>query len=143
MVVSAKKKIGRALGGRRLLIIAVRFPLHILNHTISSRREGARRIIRLSSQLFERDALGLGDEKSQEDPQQHEESIDLHDIVLPRVGSRAGSTGSSTASAERRDGRLCDDRAEFAGGSGDTVRGGAVASWEAFARDDEGGCVRT
>lgn len=52
------------------------------------------------------------------------------------LGAGAGADGSQGA----EDG-LRDDGADFAGGGGEPVRGGAVAGGETFAGDDEGGGV--
>lgn len=49
--------------------------------------------------------------------------------------------GCRTAGAERSNGSLGDDGADLAGCSGDTVAGGAVASWEALSWHDEGCAV--
>lgn len=51
------------------------------------------------------------------------------------------SLGRVAASAEGCNSALSDDGTDFARTSGDSMRGGAVASWEALARDDEGGGV--
>jgi hypothetical protein len=73
-----------------------------------------RTILRLSSQLLERNPLRLGNKQRQEASQQHEESVNLHDVVLPRVGGRSRGAGGGTPGAQRRDGRLGDDGAELA-----------------------------
>lgn len=81
----------------------------------------------LASKLLESLALGLGDQKSGEATEEHEESVDLHDVVEP--GGLV--LGGGAAGAEGSDEDLGDDGADFAGGGGDTVGGGAVAGWEA------------
>lgn len=79
--------------------------------------------------------LGLWDEEGGKDTAKHEQGEDLHDVVQPRrwiVGRRVtfGSEGSEHD--------LGNDGADFAGCGGDTVGGGAVACWEAFAGHNEG-----
>ena len=87
-----------------------------------------RRARDLAGKLLESLALGLGDQKSGETAQKHEEGVDLHDVVEPgRLVGRSGAAG-----AEGTDEDLGDDGADFAGGSGDTVGGGAVAGREAW-----------
>jgi hypothetical protein len=81
----------------------------------------------LAGQLLESLALGLGDEESGEDTAQHEQGVDLHDVVEPR----ALVCGSCAADAEGSDENLGDDGANLAGGGGDAVGGRAVAGWEA------------
>jgi hypothetical protein len=73
----------------------------------------------LPGQLLESLALGLGDQESGEDTAQHEQSVDLHDVVEPG----ALVCGSCAADAEGSDEDLGDDGADFAGGSGDAVGG--------------------
>ena len=51
--------------------------------------------------------------------------------------------GGSTADSERADNDLGNNRADFACGSRQAVGSRAVAGREAFARDDEGGSIRT
>ena len=82
----------------------------------------------LASKLLESLALGLGDQKSGEAAQKHKQSVDLHDVVEP--GRFVGR--SSTAGAEGADEDLGNDGAYLAGGSRDTVGGGAVAGWETW-----------
>jgi hypothetical protein len=82
----------------------------------------------LASKLLESLALGLRDQKSGEATEKHEESVDLHDVVEP-----GGLVfGGGAAGAEGTDEDLGDDGADFAGGGGDAVGGGAVAGWEAW-----------
>jgi len=59
---------------------------------------------------------------------EHEESVDLHDVVEPWVGVGLGGVATG---AKRTNEHLGEDRANLARSSGDTVRGGAVASWKA------------
>lgn len=93
----------------------------------------------LTSKFFESLAFRLGDQQRREDTAEHEESKDLHDVVEPRGGVGLGrATGT-----QRTEDALRDDGTDFAGGGGDTVRGGTVASREAFTRNDESGGVRT
>ena len=68
----------------------------------------------------------------------HEQSIDLHDVVEP---GRGIIRGDGAPGAQRADEDLRDDGAYFARGGRDAVGRGAVARGEAFAGDDEGGCV--
>ena len=82
----------------------------------------------LAGKLLESFALGLGDQKSGEAAQKHEEGVDLHDVVEPgRLVGRSGAAG-----AEGTDEDLGDDGTDLAGGGGDTVGGGAVAGGEAW-----------
>ena len=92
----------------------------------------------LARQLLERLALRLGDERGGADAAQHEQGVDLHDVVEPgrRVGARDGA-----ARAQRADDHLGDDGADLARGGRQAVRGGAVARGEALAGHDEGGGV--
>jgi hypothetical protein len=81
-----------------------------------------------AGKLLESLALGLRDQKSGEAAEKHEQSVDLHDVVEP-----GGLVfGGGAAGAEGTDENLGDDGADFAGGGGDTVGGGAVAGWEAW-----------
>ena len=84
----------------------------------------------LASKLLESLALGLGDQESGEATEKHEESVNLHDMVEPW----GLVLGGGAAGAKGTDEDLSDDGADFAGGGGDTVRGGAVAGWEAWVR---------
>ena len=92
----------------------------------------------LAAQLLERLPLGLRDQEGGTDTEQHEEGIDLENVVHPGVGVAAWD---STAGAERGDGALADDGADLAHGSGQAVRGRSVAGGEDLAGDDEGGGV--
>jgi hypothetical protein len=73
----------------------------------------------LAGQLLESLALGLGDQESGEDTAQHEQGVDLHDVVEPG----AFVCGSRAADAEGSDEDLGDDGADFAGGGGDSMGG--------------------
>lgn len=64
----------------------------------------------LTSQLFERLALGLRNAECSEDTQEHEESVDLEHVIEPRIGVRLGCATNT----ERCNGGLCDDGADFA-----------------------------
>ena len=97
-------------------------------HAARKSRVVLRRAGDLASKLLESLALGLGDQKSGEAAQKHEEGVDLHDVVEPGRLVR----GCGAAGAEGTDEDLGDDGADFAGGGGDTVGGGAVAGWEAW-----------
>ena len=96
-----------------------------------------RRTRNLTGQFLEGLAPGLGDEIGEEDAEEHEEGVDLHDMVEPR----GGIVGRCAMDADRADEHLGDDGTDLARGGGETVRGGAVAGREAFAGDDEGGGV--
>lgn len=85
-------------------------------------------------------ALGLGNQESGEDTAKHEESKNLHDVLEPRG---VGGTSRSATVNERPEDTLSNDGADFARGSRETVRGGTVASREAFSRHDEGGGIGT
>ena len=64
----------------------------------------------LAGELLESLALGLGDEESGEDTAEHEQRVDLHDVVEP--GALVG--GGCAAGAEGSDEDLGDDGADFA-----------------------------
>ena len=109
--------------------------LLLLTRIVSRNRHAARKsgiVLRragdLASKLLESLALGLGDQESGEATEKHEESVDLHDVVEPW----GLVLGGGAAGAEGTDEDLGDDGADFAGGGGDTVGGGAVAGWEAW-----------
>ena len=111
--------------------------LLLLTRIVSRHRHAARQsgiVLRsagdLASKLLESLALGLGDQESGEAAEKHEESVNLHDMVEPW----GLVLGGGAAGAEGTDEDLGDDGADFAGGSGDTVGGGAVAGWEAWVR---------
>jgi hypothetical protein len=91
----------------------------------------------LTRQNLKSDSLGLRNEQRGENTQEHKESIDLQHVVEPRVGICLGGT----ADTERSNSGLCNDGANFAGCSGDTVRCRAVTCREAFTGDDESGCI--
>ena len=110
-----------------------------LRHRIPVSRIIVPRPWHLARQFLERLTLRLRNQQCGKDTTQHEEGIDLHDVVEPWGSVRCGCT----ADAERADDDLGDDGADFAGSSGQTVRGGAVAGWEALAGDDEGSSIRT
>ncbi len=92
----------------------------------------------LASQILEGLSLGLWDEEGSEDTGEHEDGVDLHDMVEPWAGA---GLGRCTAGSERSDGGLSDDGAHLARGGRDTVGGGTVAGWEALAGNNEGSCV--
>jgi hypothetical protein len=118
-----------ALLGRLLAII-------ICNHTAVSIASGVG-ILLVTGQLFEGLSLGLGNAQCGEDTQEHEEGVDLHDVVLVWVRNGLGGTLGS----ELGDTGLADDGANLAHTSGEAVGGGTVAGREAFTGDNEGGCV--
>jgi hypothetical protein len=74
---------------------------------------------------------------------EHEESIYLHDMVLPRACSSSCGARLRSPGCETRKSSLPDDRTNLSRTSGDSVGGGAIASWKAFAGDDECRCVGT
>lgn len=94
-------------------------------------------IVILTAELFKRLASSLGDENGGEAAEQHEESIDLKDVVHPRSSDLLGGS----TSAQSSDGTLADDGSDLAGGSGDTVGGGTVTGGEHLTGDNEGGRV--
>lgn len=88
----------------------------------------------LASELLESFALGLWDQKGSEDTKEHEEGVDLHDVVEPW----GGVGGSRTADAEGSNEHLGYDSTDLTRGGGEAVGGRPVASWEALAGNDEG-----
>ena len=95
-------------------------------------------ILLVARQLLEGLALRLRDAQGREDTEEHEQCVNLHDVTLVWVGD---CLGGCAFGAQLRDTGLADDGADFAHAGGETVGGGAVACGEAFAGDDEGGCV--
>jgi len=91
----------------------------------------------LTSQLLQSLPLGLGHQQGGEDTTEHEERVDLHDVVEPR----GGVGGGGSLGTERADEDLGNDGADFAGGGGETVGGGTVTGRETFTGGDEGGGV--
>lgn len=74
-------------------------------------------IVVLAAELFEGLASSLRDEKGGKATEQHEKSVNLQDVVHPRVwGVSGGAAGS-----EGGNGTLANDGADFARGSRDTV----------------------
>ena len=111
---------------------------------VDARTAAVRRVVvggagNLAGEFLECLALGLGNEQGSETTAQHEESIDLHDVVEPGRGIGLGSA----TRAKLADGDLGDDGADLARGGGDAVGGRAIPGGEALAGNDEGGCVRT
>lgn len=97
-------------------------------HAARKSRVVLRRAGDLASKLLESLALGLGDQKGGEATQQHEEGVDLHDVVEPgRLVLGGGAAGAEGTNED-----LGDDGADFAGGGGYTVGSRAVAGWEAW-----------
>lgn len=91
----------------------------------------------LAAQFLQRLALGLGDKQTGDDPTEHEQSEDLHDVVEP-----GGLVVLLRATVDQRtEHALGDDSSDLARGSADAVRGGSVAGREALARNNEGGGV--
>jgi len=89
------------------------------------------------SKVLKSPALRFGNQQSSEDTAEHECTEDLHDVVEPWTWVSLGST----ARAEGSDAALSDDGTDLAKPGGDAVGGGTVASGEALAGDNEGGCV--
>lgn len=98
-----------------------------------------RRGLVFAGELFEGLALGLGDEEGGEAAEQHEQGVDLENVVHPRVGVLLGGAVGS----EDGDGTLADDGADLAGGGRDTVGGGSVSGGEHLTGNDECSHVRT
>lgn len=94
-------------------------------------------VVILTAELFKSLASGFGDEDCGEAAEQHEESVDLKDVVHPRSSDLLGGS----ASAQGSDGTLADDGSDLAAGSGDTVGGGTVTGGEHLTGDDKGGGV--
>jgi hypothetical protein len=94
-------------------------------------------VVILTAELFKGLAGSLGDEEGGEAAEQHEESVDLKDVVHPRSSVRLGGA----ASAQGSNGTLADDGSDLAGGSGDTVGGGTVTGGEHLTGDNKGGGV--
>lgn len=89
----------------------------------------------LTGKLLESLPLGLRYKQCSEDTTQHEECEDLHDVIEPGRRVRLGRIAFGT---EWSKDSLGNDSADFARSGRQTVRGGAVASWETFTRYDEG-----
>lgn len=87
----------------------------------------------LVGELLEGLALGLGDEESNNETDEHEESKDLEQLGDEGVGT--------TAVLELGESDLGNDGTELSGTGSDTVTGGAVAGGEDLTGDDEGGRV--
>ena len=94
----------------------------------------------LTSELLKSLALGLWNQKSGEDTEEHEERENLENVVEP--WRWVGSCWVA-ADTERCDGGLSDDRSDLTSSGGETVRGRSVTSWETLARNDECGGVGT
>jgi hypothetical protein len=77
-------------------------------------------ILLIARQLFEGLSLGLGNAQRGEDAEEHEEGVDLHDVVLVRVSDRFGG---GALGAELGDAGLSDDGADLAHAGGETVGG--------------------
>lgn len=95
----------------------------------------------LPRQLLQRLPLRLRDQKRGEQPAQHEQRKDLHDVVQPRRGVAARRAREGAARAQGPEDALRDDGADFPARGREAVRGGAVARREALAGHDEGGGV--
>lgn len=79
-------------------------------HSARKSRVKLRRAGHFAGELLESLALRLRDEKSSEATQEHEEGVDLHDVVEP--GGLVGGCGA--AGTEGADENLGDDGADFA-----------------------------
>ena len=109
-----------------LLLLARIVPRN--RHAARQSRVVLRRARDFAGKLLKSLALGLGNQESSEATEEHEQSVDLHDVVEPgRLVLGGGAAG-----AEGTDEDLGDDGADLAGGGGDTVGGGAVAGWETW-----------
>jgi hypothetical protein len=93
----------------------------------------------LAAELLEGLALGLGDEAGGNDTEQHEEGVNLKNVVHPGGVSAVLSTLGTQSS----DGTLANDGTDLARGGRDTVRGRTVAGREDLTRNDEGCGVGT
>lgn len=91
-------------------------------------------VVVLAAELFEGLASSLGDEEGGEAAEQHEESVNLQNMVHPVL---------AVVALEGRNGTLADDGTNLAGGSRDTVGGGTVSGGEDFTGDNEGSGVGT
>lgn len=89
----------------------------------------------LVGELLKGLALGLGDEESDNETNEHEEGEDLEQLGDEGVGA--------TAVLELGETNLGNDGTELSGTSGDTVTGGTVTGGEDLTGDDEGGRVGT
>lgn len=96
----------------------------------------------LAGKIFEGLALGFRNKKSGEDTTEHEECVDLHNVVEPwACGGLVWAGSDSTTGTEWCNGCLGDDGADLAGSGGETVRGRTVTGRETFTWDDEGRCI--
>lgn len=77
-------------------------------------------ILLIARQLFEGLSLGLGNAQRGEDTEEHEEGVDLHDVVLVWVGT---CFGGGALGAELGDTGLSNDGADLAHAGGETVGG--------------------
>lgn len=119
------------LGGLDNLFVVARVPL------VNDSGTAGNGVVVLAAELLEGLAGCLGDQERGEAAEKHEEGVDLEDVVQPGGGIvLGGATGT-----EGGDGTLADDGTNLARGSGDAVRGGAVAGGEDLTRDNEGGGV--
>lgn len=113
---------------RRGRVGAIRYPPLI--------RDG---IVVLATQLFKSLALRLWDEQRCHASQQHDEGVNLQDVVHPGIGILLGSAFST----EGRDGALADDGSDFACCGGDAVGGGSISGGKDFTGDNEGSGIGT
>jgi len=109
---------------------------------VSSRGAGVLRgTLNLTGKLFKSLALGLRDEESGEETEQHEKSEDLHDVrnegkAVLGVGT-LGASGWSTSVLERTEHNLGNDGTDLSGGGRETVGGRSVTSGETLSGNDE------
>jgi hypothetical protein len=87
---------------------------------LSSAGDGLISHVPILCKIFERSALGLGDQKGGEDTREHKCREDLHDVVEPWAGVLGGRL---SANAKGRNSTLSDDGTNLSGGSRDSVRG--------------------
>ena len=90
-------------------------------------------------ECLEGESLGLRNAEGGEDSEEHEEGVDLQDVVEPWVCIRL----CCTANAKWSNGCLSNDRTDLSRSRRNTVRCASVSGRETFSRYDEGGCIGT
>lgn len=93
----------------------------------------------LLSKLLKSLSLGLRNKHRSEDTKQHEQSVDLHDVVEPAVLLVSGAAVVNEGSEHT----LSNNGANLARGSRETMGSGTVAGGEDLTGDDKGGHVGT
>lgn len=86
-------------------------------------------VVVLAAELLERLASSLRNEQCGEATEQHEESVNLQDVVHPIL---------AIVRLQSRNGTLTNDGTNLARGGRDTVGGRTVSGWEYFAGNNEG-----